>query len=49
MDSKQTVLALYSAYATGDAEKIRNLLHDEVVWTAASGQCHAGGARARYC
>ena len=37
MDSKQTVLSLYSVYATGDAEKIRNLLHDEVVWTAPAG------------
>ena len=38
MDSKQTVMALYSAYATGDAEKINGLLHDEVVvWTAPAG------------
>jgi ketosteroid isomerase-like protein len=37
MDSKQTVLALYGAYATGDAEKISSLLHDEVVWTAPAG------------
>jgi hypothetical protein len=31
MDSKQTVMALYGAYATGDAEKISGLLDDEVV------------------
>jgi hypothetical protein len=37
MDSKQTVVALYRAYATGDAEKISDLLHDEVVWTAPAG------------
>jgi hypothetical protein len=37
VDSKQTVLALYGAYSTGDAEKIRGLLHDEVVWTAPAG------------
>jgi ketosteroid isomerase-like protein len=37
MDSKQTVLALYGAYATGDAEKINDLLHDEVMWTAPAG------------
>ena len=37
MDSKQTVLALYGAYSTGDAEKISGLLHDEVVWTAPAG------------
>jgi ketosteroid isomerase-like protein len=37
MDSKQTVMALYGAYATGDAEQISGLLHDEVVWTAPAG------------
>jgi ketosteroid isomerase-like protein len=37
MDSKQTVIALYGAYSTGDAEKISRLLHDEVVWTAPAG------------
>jgi uncharacterized protein len=37
MDSKQTVLALYSAYSAGDAEKISDLLHNEVVWTAPAG------------
>jgi ketosteroid isomerase-like protein len=37
MDSKQTVLALYGAYATQDADKISGLLHDGVVWTAPAG------------
>lgn len=37
MDSKQTVMALYGAYSTGDAEKISGLLHDDVVWTAPAG------------
>jgi len=37
MDSKQTVMALYGAYATGDAVQIAGLLHDEVVWTAPAG------------
>jgi uncharacterized protein len=36
-NSKQTVMALYAAYASGDAEKIDGLLHDEVVWTAPAG------------
>ena len=37
MDSKQTVMALYAAYSTGDAEKISGFLHDEVVLTAPAG------------
>ena len=37
MDSKQTVMALYGAYAAGDADQIAALLHDEVVWTAPAG------------
>jgi uncharacterized protein len=37
MDSKQTVMALYGAYASGDAEKIEGLLHEEAVWTAPAG------------
>jgi uncharacterized protein len=37
MDSKQTVMALYGAYATRDADQIAGLLHDEVVWTAPAG------------
>ena len=37
MDSKQTVMALYGAYASGNAETIESLLHDEAVWTAPAG------------
>jgi uncharacterized protein len=37
MDSKQTVMALYGAYATGDADQIAGLLHDDAVWTAPAG------------
>jgi len=37
MDSKQTVMALYGAYASGDADQIAALLHDEVVWSAPAG------------
>ena len=37
MDSKQTVMALYGAYSTGDAKKIRGLPHEEVVWVAPAG------------
>jgi ketosteroid isomerase-like protein len=37
MDSKQTVMALYGAYSTGNAEAIAGLLHDDVVWTAPAG------------
>jgi len=37
MDSKQTVMALYGAYAAGDADRICGMLHDEVVWTAPAG------------
>ena len=37
MDSRQTVMALYGAYATGDADRIAALLHEDVVWTAPAG------------
>jgi hypothetical protein len=37
MDPKQTVMALYGAYAAGDAEKISDLLQPQVVWTAPAG------------
>jgi uncharacterized protein len=37
MDSKQIVLALYGAYATGDGDQIAALLHEDVVWTAPAG------------
>ena len=47
MDSKQTVMALYGAYATGDAEQIADLLHDEVVMDRTSGECDTGRAGTR--
>jgi len=37
MNSRQIVMALYRAYAAGDAGQIAGLLHDEVVWTAPAG------------
>ena len=37
MDPKDTVLALYRAYATRDPQAIEALLHDEVVWVAPPG------------
>jgi uncharacterized protein len=37
MDSKQTVMALYGAYGAQDPEKIGDLLHHDVVWTAPAG------------
>lgn len=37
MDSKQTVMALYEAYATRDADRITGLMHNDVVWTAPAG------------
>lgn len=30
-------MALYGAYAAADADRIRDLLHDDVVWTAPAG------------
>lgn len=37
MDPRQTVLALYRAYATGDADQIEELLDEDVVWRAPAG------------
>ena len=37
MGSKETVAALYAAYATGDPAKIGALLHEDVVWVAPAG------------
>jgi ketosteroid isomerase-like protein len=34
MTAKQTVQALYAAYATGDSGRIAALLHPDVVWVA---------------
>ncbi len=37
MNAKETVRALFAAYATGDAERIRALLHPDVIWVAPAG------------
>jgi ketosteroid isomerase-like protein len=37
MNAKETVQALYAAYATGDAERIAALLHPDVIWVAPAG------------
>ncbi len=37
MNAKDTVLALHSAYMTGDAERITALLHPEVIWVTPAG------------
>jgi uncharacterized protein len=37
MNAKDTVLALHSAYMTGDAERIADLLHPDVIWVAPAG------------
>jgi ketosteroid isomerase-like protein len=34
---KETVAALYAAYGSGDASRIADLLHDDVVWVAPAG------------
>jgi ketosteroid isomerase-like protein len=34
---KETVIALYAAYGSGDPERIADLLHDDVVWVAPPG------------
>jgi ketosteroid isomerase-like protein len=34
---KETVRALYAAFATGDPKQISNLLHEHVVWVAPPG------------
>lgn len=34
---KDTVIALYSAYAKSDAKAIADLLHEEVIWVAPAG------------
>jgi uncharacterized protein len=34
---KETVTALYAAYASGDAQRIAGLLHEDVVWVAPAG------------
>ena len=37
MNAKETVRALFAAYATGDADQIRALLHRDVIWRAPAG------------
>jgi ketosteroid isomerase-like protein len=37
MTAKETVQALYAAYAAGDAARIRSLLHPDVIWVAPAG------------
>jgi uncharacterized protein len=37
MTPKETVIALYAAYASRDPARILNLLHEEAVWVAPAG------------
>lgn len=37
MNAKETVGALYAAYAAGDPDRIRALLHPDVIWVAPAG------------
>ncbi|MEP6723341.1 MAG: nuclear transport factor 2 family protein [Variovorax sp.] len=37
MNAKETVTALYAAYASGDPARIGAMLHPEVIWTAPAG------------
>jgi ketosteroid isomerase-like protein len=37
MTAKETVQALYAAYATGDPDRIAAMLHPDVVWVAPAG------------
>ncbi len=37
MNAKETVQALYAAYAAGDPDRIRALLHPDVIWVAPAG------------
>ena len=37
MTAKETVQALYAAYATGDPDRIASLLHPDVIWVAPAG------------
>lgn len=37
MSPKETVKSLYAAYASGDPQRIAELLHDDVVWFAPAG------------
>ena len=37
MNAKETVLALYAAYATRDPDRIKAILHPDVTWVAPAG------------
>ncbi|MBA2675257.1 nuclear transport factor 2 family protein [Ramlibacter sp.] len=37
MDAKETVLALFAAYRSGDPERIAAMLHPQVLWIAPAG------------
>jgi ketosteroid isomerase-like protein len=37
MTPKETVQALYAAYAAGDPDRIAALLHPDVIWVAPAG------------
>ena len=37
MNPKQTVIALYAAFGSGDPKRISDLLHEDVVWVAPPG------------
>lgn len=37
MSPKETIAALYAAYASGDPARITELLHEDVVWVAPAG------------
>ena len=37
MTPKELVQSLYAAYSTGDPQRIRSLLHEDVVWVAPPG------------
>ena len=37
MTPKETVTALYAAYASGDPQRITALLHEDVIWVAPPG------------
>lgn len=37
MSPKETVIALYAAYGSGDPERIADLLHEDVAWVAPPG------------
>jgi ketosteroid isomerase-like protein len=41
MTAKETVQALYAAYATGDPDRITALLHPDVIWVAPAGNATA--------